>query len=199
MFTKNTLQGKALYLDPLGLEHADALADVVKDGELWRLFFTMVPSPEEVPQFIQNAILEYEAGQGLSFAIIDKKTDKLVGSSRFLRADCQHKRAEIGFSFLAQSAQKTMLNTEAKYLMLCHAFEHLSLLRVELLTDFLNLNSRAAIARLGARQEGIMRNHLLMPDGRSRDSVLFSITTSDWPGVKQHLQLKLAGRGIHYA
>lgn len=132
-------------------------------------------------------------GEGLTFATIDKSSNgKIAGSTRFMKADLPNKRIEIGFTFLGKTWQRSRINTEAKLLMLSHAFETLNLNRVELLTDYLNSNSRRAILRLGAKEEGILRSHMVMPDGRVRDSVLYSITKNDWPGVKQNLSSKIA-------
>ena len=190
-FSAQNLTGRYVRLEPLAERHLPELCDAIMDGELWKLFVTLVPHPKNIESFYQKAITDFNAGDGLAFATIDNQTNKLVGSTRFLRAQPAHKRVEIGYTFLAKSAQKTKINTEAKYLMLRHAFEVMAFNRVEFLTDFLNVNSRRAIARLGAREEGILRNHMVMPDGRVRDSVIFSIVNSDWPGVNQLLQQKL--------
>jgi RimJ/RimL family protein N-acetyltransferase len=129
---------------------------------------------------------------GLVFAIIEKVSGNVVGSTRFMKANLLNKRVEVGFTFIAKSYQKTMVNTEAKRLMLTHAFEIMHLNRVEFLTDYLNNTSRNAIARLGAKEDGILRHHMVMPDGRIRDSVLFSITNNELAGVKQNLLYKLS-------
>ncbi|WP_269767770.1 GNAT family N-acetyltransferase [Oleiphilus messinensis] len=123
-----------------------------------------------------------------------KKSGRVIGSTRFMKANLPNKRVEIGYTFIAKSYQKTKINTEAKLLMLEHAFEVISLNRVELLTDHLNTTSRNAIMRLGAKEEGILRSHMVMPDGRVRDTVIFSITNHEWPGIKQHLTFKLLSR-----
>lgn len=186
------LQGQQIRLEPLQRQHQSGLEQVVQDGDLWQLFFTFVPPPQGISEFIENAMQLPAKGEGLAFAIIDQRTEQLVGSTRFMRADLAHRKAELGFSFLGQSWQKTYVNTEAKLLMLQHAFETLDWVRVELLTDVLNHASRQAIARLGAREEGLLRSHMIMRDGRVRDSVIFSIVQQDWPGVKLHLQHKLS-------
>ena len=144
--------------------------------------------------FIENSISAHMNGDGLAFATIDKVSGLVVGSTRFMKANFPNKRVEIGFTFIAKSYQKTMIYTEAKLLMLTHAFEIMRLNRVEFLTDYLNDTSRNAILRLGAKEEGILRNHVVMPDGRVRDSVLFSITNNEWGGVKQKLSYKLASK-----
>lgn len=167
------------------------LREAIADGELWKLFVTLVPNPDEVDAFLSTAEREHERGETLAFATIDKATARVAGSTRFMRASLANRRIEIGFTFLGKTWQRTAINTEAKLLMLTHAFETLGLNRVEFLTDYLNFASRNAILRLGAKQEGILRSHMIMRDGRVRDSVLFSIVRSDWPGVEQHLTAKL--------
>ncbi|MBU0536913.1 MAG: GNAT family N-acetyltransferase [Gammaproteobacteria bacterium] len=192
-FEKVSLDGQYVRLEPLSIHHKDGLCEAVADGELWNLFVTKVPRIEAMDEFIGNAYYALEEGDGLVFATINKATGKVVGSTRFMRAVPVNKRVEIGYTFLALSAQRTRINTEAKMLMLEHAFEVLDLNRVEFITDYLNHQSRNAILRLGAKQEGVLRNHMIMPDGRIRDSVSFSIIKNEWPGVKQHLAAKLAG------
>lgn len=192
-FEKVSLDGQYVRLEPLSIHHKEGLCEAVADGELWNLFVTKVPRIEAMDEFIGNAYYALEEGDGLVFATINKATGKVVGSTRFMRAVPVNKRVEIGYTFLALSAQRTRINTEAKMLMLEHAFEVLDLNRVEFITDYLNHQSRNAILRLGAKQEGVLRNHMIMPDGRIRDSVSFSIIKNEWPGVKQHLAAKLAG------
>ena len=191
MFKKIVLQGKKVRLEPLNTSHKEGLVQAVSDGELWKLFVTIVPPLAEIDNFIENAALAHEAGDGITFAIIDNHSGKVVGSTRFMKAHLTYKRVEIGFTFLAKSYQKTATNSEAKLLLLTHAFETLKLNRVELLTDYLNSSSRNAILRLGAKQEGILRSHMVMPNGRVRDSVIFSITANEWRGVKENLEYKL--------
>jgi len=190
-FDKVTLEGNHVLLEPLLPSHRDELIEAISDGELWKLFVTRIPNIEGIDEFIENSILEYANGEGMAFATIDKASGRVVGSTRFMRANLAHKRVEIGFTFIAKSYQKTSINTEAKRLMLTHAFETMHLNRVEFITDYLNHASRNAILRLGAKQEGILRSHMVMPDGRIRDSVIFSITRHEWPGVKQNLDFKL--------
>jgi len=192
MFNKLTLQGNHVRLEPLSFEHKQGLCDAILDGNLHKLFVTSVPDPDNVDGFIQNALDMFELGEGLAFVTIDQKSNKIIGSTRFMRAQSIHKKSEIGFTFIAKSFQKSAINTEAKLLMLTHAFEVLNLIRVEFLTDYLNTTSRNAILRLGAKQEGILRNDRIMPNGRVRDSVVFSIIKNEWAGVKQNLEYKLA-------
>jgi len=158
---------------------------------LWKLFVTVVPHVDDIDEFFENAQKEFECGFGIAYAIVDKKSKKIVGSTRFRSTDFGHKKSEIGFTFLAKSWQKSYVNTEAKLLLLSFAFEEMAFNRVELITDFLNHSSRNAILRLGAKQEGVLRNHVVMPNGRVRDSVVFSIIANEWTGVKEHLLFKL--------
>ena len=192
VFEKVTLEGNYVRLEPLSVNHRGELIEAVSDGELWNLFVTLVPRVEGIDAFIESALAAHKNEDGLAFATIDKASGRVVGSTRFMKASLPNKRVEIGFTFIANSYQKTNINTEAKFLMLSHAFETMGLNRVELLTDYLNTTSRNAILRLGAKEEGILRNHMVMPDGRVRDSVIFSITNNEWAGVKQNLAFKLA-------
>lgn len=187
VFDTVALEGRYVRLEPIGERHREGLNAAIRDGELWKLFYTLVPHPDEVGDFVRDALRAHEAADGLVFATVDRESGEVAGSTRFMHANARHRRVEIGFSFLGKSWQRSRLNTEAKLLMLSHAFETLSLHRVELLTDYLNVNSRRAILRLGAKEEGILRNHMLMPDGRIRDSVIFSVTHHEWPGVRQNL------------
>lgn len=190
-FTPTTLEGKFVRLEPLSVHHKQGLCNAIRDGELWNLFVTLVPHPDAIDAFFANAQTMLENNEGMAFATIDKASNKIAGSTRFMKSNLPNKRTEIGFTFLGKSWQKTHINTEAKLLMLTHAFETMGLNRVELLTDYLNTTSRNAILRLGAKEEGILRNHMVMPDGRVRDSVIYSIINNEWAGVKQHLSAKL--------
>lgn len=188
---KVVLQGASVRLEPLARSHLPGLAAAVEDGQLWALPVTTVPHPDRLPAFLDAAEAQFSAGRELAFATIDQATDQVVGSTRFRCIEAAHRRVEIGFTFIARGWQRTHINTEAKYLMLCHAFEHWRCNRVELLTDVLNQVSRTAIARLGCEQEGILRSHMLMGDGRIRDSVLFSMIASQWPAAKAALRSRL--------
>jgi RimJ/RimL family protein N-acetyltransferase len=187
-----TLEGRFVRLEPLSIKHKDGLNEAISDGKLWELYFTLVPHPDDIDEFLAKARKSQEVGDGLVFATIEKSSNKIAGSTRFMKANLPYKRVEIGYTFLGKSWQRTRINTEAKLLMLTHAFESLGLNRVEFLTDYLNSTSRKAILRLGAKEEGVLRNHMVMPDGRIRDSVVYSIIKNEWPGVKQHLSYKLA-------
>jgi RimJ/RimL family protein N-acetyltransferase len=185
------LDGERARLEPLAGLHLPGLAEAIGDGELWKLPVTFVPHPNDLPNFLSAAEAAFRAGKELAFATIDKRTGRVVGSTRFRCIEPAHRRVEIGFTFLAQSWQRTSINTEAKYLMLGHAFERWGCNRVELLTDVLNIKSRHAIARLGAKEEGVLRSHMVMRDGRIRDSVVSSIVSSEWPSIKSVLAGKM--------
>ncbi len=188
---KITLEGLGVRLEPLSARHSVGLREALSDGELWKLPVTLIPHPEDLDNFIASAESAYHQQQELAFTTIDKTDNKVVGSTRFRHINIQHKRVEIGITFIAESRQRTHINTEAKYLMLAHAFEHWRCNRVELVADVLNLKSRKAIARIGATEEGLLRSHMIMADGRIRDSVMFSILAGEWPRVKQALELKM--------
>jgi RimJ/RimL family protein N-acetyltransferase len=185
---KVTLEGGMVRLEPLALHHAPGLVKAISDGELWKIPVTAVPHPDELSTFFNAAESAFLAQRELAFAIVDKTKNAIAGSTRFKCFELTHERVEIGFTFLGQSWQRTHVNTEAKYLMLKHAFENWQLNRVELLTDVLNTKSRNAILRIGAKEEGIVRSHMIMRDGRVRDSALFSIVRSEWSSVKQTLE-----------
>jgi len=190
LFDRIVLEGKRVRLEPLTTTHAAGLRRAVADGELWKLFYTTVPHPDQIEAAIQAANDQYATGLGLAYATVDIGTNTVIGSTRFMHSDLSNKRTEIGATYLAKSFQRSAANTEAKLLMLTHAFEAMELNRVEFITNYLNTASRNAILRLGAKEEGILRSHILR-DGCVRDSVLFSIIKYEWPGVKQNLLLKL--------
>jgi RimJ/RimL family protein N-acetyltransferase len=198
-FEPVVLEGEYVRLEPLSEEHRQGLCDAIADGELWNLHVTLVPHPSRIDEFLNNAREAYESGDGLAFATVDRVTHRVAGSTRFMRASLPNRRVEIGFTFLGNSWQRTSVNSEAKLLMLTHAFETVDMNRVEFLTDYLNDRSRRAILRLGAKEEGVLRSHMVMPNGRIRDSVLYSIVRSEWPGIKQHLSSKLVARVPHNA
>jgi RimJ/RimL family protein N-acetyltransferase len=188
---KQVLAGQRVRLEPLTAAHLAGLADAVRDGELWKIPVTIVPPPDQLDGFLAAAEAAFSAGRELAYATIDIASGTVVGSTRFRCIEAAHRRVEIGFTFLAASWQQTHINTEAKYLMLRHAFEHWEVNRVELLTDVLNDKSRRAIARIGAQQEGILRSHMVMRDGRLRDSVIFSLIRREWPETRIALERKL--------
>jgi len=188
-----TLQGQGIVLRPLQYSDADALLHAAADGELWNLTVTVVPSASTVDSYLKKALDGREAGTVMPFAIVLKETGEVIGSTRFWKIDPLNRKLEIGSSWISARVQKTFVNTEAKYLMLRHAFEVLDCVRVQFTTDENNQKSRNAILRLGAQQEGIVRHERIMPDGRKRNSVRFSIIDDEWPQVRQNLEQKLAG------
>ena len=189
--TQITLTGTTVELQPLQREHAAALVEAAADGELWNLNVTNVPGPETVGKYLDLALAGRAAGTMIPFAIVRRDGGQVVGSTRFWKVDRVNRKLEIGHTFLAQATQKTAVNTESKLLLLTYAFDVLECVRVQFTTDELNEKSRAAILRLGAVQEGIVRHERIMPDGRKRNSVRFSIIDSEWPQVKANLQAKL--------
>jgi RimJ/RimL family protein N-acetyltransferase len=186
------LRGERIALEPLSARHLPGLAAAIEDGQLWRIPVTLVPRPDDLDDFLKQAEERYAAQQERAFATVDLASGTIVGSTRFMAINRHNRRVEIGFTFLAQRWQRSYVNTEAKYLMLRHAFEAWACNRVEFLTDVLNVKSRAAILRLGAKEEGVMRSHMIMRDERVRDSALYSVIAAEWPAVKSGLEAKLA-------
>ncbi|WP_294737539.1 GNAT family protein [uncultured Pseudomonas sp.] len=190
--TEITLTGTTVELRPLQREHSAALVQAAADGQLWNLKVTNVPGPDTVEKYVDIALAGREAGTMMPFVIVRRDTGEVVGSTRFWKVDRVNRKLEIGHTFISQSVQKSGVNTEAKLLLLTHAFEVMDCVRVQFTTDELNEKSRAAILRLGAVQEGIVRHERIMPDGRKRNSVRFSIIDPEWPQVKAGLLAKLA-------
>jgi RimJ/RimL family protein N-acetyltransferase len=188
-----TLRGRHVRLEPLGMEHVDLLAPVAGDRELWRLTREDASTPEALRAYIGRALDAQAEGSALPFAIIEQDTGQAIGSTRFGNYAAADRRIEIGWTWVGRRWQRTAVNTEAKLLLLTHAFETLGLRRVELKTDVLNERSRNAILRLGATQEGIFREHMVTESGRIRDSVWFSILAREWQAVKARLTAALAG------
>ena len=184
------LESKSIKLIPLALEHTNALIEAAMDGELWNLWFTSVPNSENITEYISSALEQKSKGLALPFVVVDKSNGKIIGSTRFCNADPINQRVEIGYTWYRQSYQKTSYNTECKLLLLTHAFEKLNSIAVEFRTSWHNQASRAAIARLGAKQDGVLRNHQKMKSGGYRDTVVFSIINVEWPSVKTHLEFK---------
>ncbi|KIF59049.1 GNAT family N-acetyltransferase [Pseudomonas fluorescens] len=193
---QTTLQGQGIILRPLQYTDADALLRAAADGELWNLTVTVVPSATTVDAYLKKALDGREAGTAMPFVIVLKETGEVIGSTRFWKIDPLNRKLEIGSSWISARFQKTFVNTEAKYLMLRHAFEVLDCVRVQFTTDENNQKSRHAILRLGAQQEGIVRHERIMPDGRKRNSVRFSIIDDEWPQVRLNLERKLADYGL---
>lgn len=189
-----TLEGQHVRLEPLSLQHEEALNIAAADGELWNSAVTIVPDRAAMVAYIEVALHGQSLEKELPFVIIRKASGNIVGTTRFYDIEATHRKVTIGYTWLAKSAQRTSINTEAKLLLLTHAFDVWKCVRVELVTDVLNAQSRAAILRLGAKQEGILRNHMILPSGRIRDSVCFSIIDTEWPEVKARLVEKLSER-----
>src|SRR3989454_7040306 len=187
-----TLEGKHVRLEPLSLAHHTALCDAGLDEDVWRWIAAPVRTPEEMRAYIETALAEQAAGAALPFATVERASGRAVGSTRYGNIDRSNRRVEIGWTWIARPWQRTAVNTEAKYLMLRHAFETLGCIRVELKTDVLNEASRAALRRLGAKEEGVLRRHMITATGRIRDTVYYSILDSEWPAVKAMLEAKLA-------
>ncbi len=186
------LEGPRILLRPLQADDADALVAAASDGELWNLPFTVVPSAATVHGYLATALNGRDAGTVLPYATVLKETGEVIGSTRFWKVDRANRKLEIGSTWIASRWQRSFVNTEAKYLMLRHAFEVLACVRVQFTTDEINTRSRAAILRLGAKQEGIVRNERIMPDGRKRNSVRFSVIDEEWPAVKAQLHATLS-------
>jgi RimJ/RimL family protein N-acetyltransferase len=188
-----TLTGAHVRLVPLSHDHVPALCEVGLDPEIWRWVPSNVDTIEGMHAFVTEALAERDAGRAIPFAQIDAASGRVVGSTRFANIDRTHRRAEIGWTWIGRRWQRTAINTEAKLLLFTHAFEVMGCKRVELKTDALNAQSRRAIARVGAVQEGIFRRHMITSTGRSRDTVYFSVIDEEWPAVRQSLRDRLAG------
>ena len=186
-----TLTGSKVILEPLSLEHLDGLISAVKDGELWKLWFTSIPAPEKAEEYIKTALGMRENAGAMPFIVRDRESNKIIGCTRYFNVDEVNQRLEIGYTWYSESYQRTAANTECKYLLLSHAFEKLDAIAVEFRTHWHNHKSRAAIARLGAKQDGVLRNHQRTADGSYRDTVVFSIINLEWPAVRQSLMFKL--------
>ncbi|MFT3806411.1 GNAT family N-acetyltransferase [Arenimonas sp.] len=189
-----SLRGQHVSLEPLAIEHVPGLQAAAADGELWKLWYTSVPSPDQAQAYVETALALREAGLAMPWVVRDGAGD-IVGSTRYGNVEAGNRRVEIGWTWYAKRVQRSGLNTEAKLLLLTHAFEALECNAVEFRTNWFNHASRNAIARLGAKQDGVLRSHMRMPDGSYRDTVVFSILANEWPQVKRHLQFKLEQHG----
>ena len=187
-----TLEGIHVQLRPLSLEHVEGLCAVGLDPELWRWIPNQVRDRDDMRRYVETALDEQRRGVSLPFATTLKQGGQVIGSTRYGNVSLDNHRVEIGWTWIGRAWQRSAVNTEAKYLMLRHAFETLGCKRVELKTDVLNERSRNAILRIGAKQEGILRRHILTDTGRMRDTVYFSILDDEWPAVKQRLEARLA-------
>jgi RimJ/RimL family protein N-acetyltransferase len=186
-----TLKGRHATLVPLSQDHHDDLVAAVKDGALWNLWYTFIPKPDNMKAEIARRLALQEKGTMLPFAILDTG-GKAVGMTTFMDADAANRRVEIGSTWYRMAVQRTAMNTECKLMLLTHAFERMACIAVEFRTHFLNRQSRSGIERLGAKLDGILRSHRIMPDGTLRDTVVYSIVASEWPTVKIHLSWQLA-------
>ncbi|NHN84716.1 GNAT family N-acetyltransferase [Acetobacter musti] len=182
------LSGRYVRLEPLSVAHVPALADAVRDGELWKLWYTAIPSPDDMMTETERRLDLQRRGSMLPFAVVSMPSGRIVGMTSFMNIDAVTPRAEIGSTWYARSVQRTPLNTEAKLLLLGHAFDVLGCLAVELRTHVLNQQSRRAIERLGARLDGILRHHQVMRNGTIRDTCVYSITAPEWPAVQALLR-----------
>ena len=183
--------GNTIKLVPLNESHKEGLLKAASDGELWKIWYTSVPSKDTISKYIEFALNEQNAHRALPFVVIEKVSNKIIGSTRFCNANSEHKRLEIGYTWYAKSYQRTIVNTECKYLLLNYAFEKLNCIAVVFRTNWYNHASRNAISRLGAKQDGVLRNHRIDKEGRLRDTVVFSILNSEWKSVKKSLEFRL--------
>jgi N-acetyltransferase len=187
-----TLTGRHAVLEPLLPTHHDALVEAVKDGALWNLWYTSIPKPEAMQAEIERRLGLQSKGAMLPFTVLSTVLNRVVGMTTFMNVDAAQRRVEIGSTWYAASSQRTPLNTECKLMLLTHAFEVLDCVAVEFRTSAFNHASRNAILRLGAKQDGVLRNHMRHADGSLRDTCVFSIIAPEWPAVKSHLQFQLA-------
>ena len=185
-----TLRGPHARLEPLSYQHRDALVEAVKDGEVYKLWYTAIPLPENMAKEIDRRLALQAAGSMLPFTVFDA-AGRIVGMTTYMNIDAGNRRVEIGSTWYAKRVQRSPLNTQCKLLLLGHAFEGLNCIAVEFRTHFFNHQSRRAIERLGAKQDGILRSHQVAPNGTLRDTVVFSIIAAEWPTVKAHLTYQL--------
>lgn len=188
-----TLVGPHARLEPLSHAHLAGLSEAVKDGELWKLWYTWIPKPEDMGKEIERRLGLQARGSMLPFTVFDAD-GAIAGMSTYMNVDAANRRVEIGSTWYAKRAQRSALNTQCKLLLLTHAFEKLDCIAVEFRTHFFNQQSRRGIERLGAKQDGILRNHQIAPNGTLRDTVVFSIIASEWPTAKAHLTFQLSDR-----
>ena len=186
-----TLYGRHVRLEPMHAEHEDALADAAADGELWKLRVTSVPEPDQTAIYIANALMGQQDGTMLPFVVRELASDEIVGSTRYHDIVTAVDRVEIGYTWYARRVQRSAINTECKLLLLGHAFDTLHCRVVGFRTDHMNFASQRAIERLGAKRDGVIRHHALRRDGSVRDTVMYSITSAEWPDVKAHLAWQL--------
>ena len=189
-----TLDGTRVRMEPLSLDrHFDGLAAIGTDPDLWRWTLGVVQTPDDLRRYLEEALRDQREGRALPFATIDRATGTIAGCTRFGNIEPRHRKAEIGWTWVGRAFQRTHVNTEAKYLMLRHAFETWDCIRVELKTNVLNQRSRNAMLRIGAVEEGILRSHVINDNGTVRDTVYYSILASEWPAVRERLLTMMAG------
>lgn len=186
-----TLRGKLVTIEPLRRDHHDGIVGVVHDGELWNLWYTNVPTPDQVGADIERRLALQDKGSMLPFVIVDNAGGRLVGVTSYMNIDAENVRVEIGSTWYAASVQRTGVNTECKRLLLAHAFETLDCIAVEFRTAFVNFQSRRAIERLGAKFDGTLRSHMRSTNGTLRDTCVYSIIASEWPTVRAHLDWQM--------
>ncbi|MDH3733879.1 MAG: GNAT family N-acetyltransferase [Gemmatimonadota bacterium] len=194
-----TLEAHGVRLEPLTLDHRDGLQAAARDGELWRLFFTFVPEPDETTAYIEQALEGHEAGHMLPWAVRDVAADAIIGSTRFHDIVPEVDRVEIGYTWYSASYQRSHVNTTCKLLLLEYAFDRLGCAVVGLRTDIHNLRSQRAIEALGAKKDGVLRHHSARKDGSPRDDVMYSILLHEWAGVRRHLETRLWRYGVRAA
>ena len=185
-----SLRGAHAQLKPLSQDHCDGLTEAVKDGELWKLWYTFIPRPEDMRKEIDRRLGLQAAGSMLPFTVVDAE-GKIAGMTTYMNVDAPNRRVEIGSTWYARRVQRSALNTQCKLLLLTHAFEKLDCIAVEFRTHFFNQQSRRGIERLGAKLDGILRSHQLASNGTLRDTVVYSIIASEWPTVRAHLKYQL--------
>jgi RimJ/RimL family protein N-acetyltransferase len=185
-----SLRGAHARLEPLSPDHCDGLSEAVKDGELWKLWYTFVPRPEDMRKEIDRRLALQAAGSMLPWTVFDAD-GKIAGMTTYMNVDAANRRVEIGSTWYAKRVQRSAVNTQCKLLLLTHAFEKLDCIAVEFRTHFFNQQSRRGIERLGAKQDGILRSHQIAPNGTLRDTVVYSIIAGEWPTVKAHLDYQL--------
>jgi RimJ/RimL family protein N-acetyltransferase len=186
-----TLEGPHARLEPLEPRHHDDLVLAVLDGELWKLWYTFIPTPERMLQEIERRLLLQAQGSMLPFAVIDPSSGQAVGMTTYMNIDAANRRLEIGSTWYRRRVQRSALNTQCKRLLLSHAFDQLNCIAVEFRTHWFNHDSRAAIERLGAKLDGVLRAHQVMADNSLRDTVVYSVTAPEWPAVRAHLDFQL--------
>jgi N-acetyltransferase len=187
------LEGEYVLLRPMQRDDGPAIVNAASDGKLWELFYTGVPSADTIDDYLDAVFAARDAGRSMPYVVIDRRNDQIVGATRYLRMNREAKRLEIGATFYAQSVQRSAVNSAAKLLLLSHAFEKMGCHCVQLRTDALNFQSQRAIERLGAKRDGVLRNHSFMRE-RLRDTVVYSILENEWAGVKCNLEMRLARR-----